>query len=300
MTTVDWRRTIGIVLFFLVPLALWGIGAAAAYRRGQRSGLAFIAGNDHRLSLSRLQAFSWTLTIFGAFASAMAVSSKVTTERWIGIPNALLILAGISIGSGVFSSLIATVSGEERSATISGFISYQDAAAAKDGGINLQPTFVLPTGLILWIVTGQDLGDKAGSIRIGRNSMHIVSWANNQIIFTAQERFKGKTLIVDTANGKVCYGLDDSMRLQQPVVCYELVDLFRDDKDPGTLSLMKFQMFGWTLVALVIYWIMFVIHLDGAIENLPNVDQSIVILTGISQGGYLAGKGVSSVSNTAT
>src|SRR5215510_12848033 len=64
----------GWLIFFGVPLLLWIIGAGAALKKGRNSPFfAYIAGSDHRLSLSRAQAFAWTLTIFGAFAAAMAV-----------------------------------------------------------------------------------------------------------------------------------------------------------------------------------------------------------------------------------
>src|SRR5205807_4486585 len=64
----------GWLVFFGVPLLLWLIGAGAASKKARNSPFfAYIAGSDHRLSLSRLQAFLWTLTIFGAFSAATAV-----------------------------------------------------------------------------------------------------------------------------------------------------------------------------------------------------------------------------------
>jgi len=64
----------GWLVFFGVPLLLWLIGAGAAFKKARNSPFfAYIAGSDHRLSLSRLQAFLWTLTIFGAFSAATAV-----------------------------------------------------------------------------------------------------------------------------------------------------------------------------------------------------------------------------------
>ena len=55
---------------------------------------------------------------------------------------------------------------------------------------------------------------------------------------------------------------------------------------------MKFQMFGWTLVALAIYLVLFVHNLDPHTATLPMVDSSIVVLTGVSQTGYLSGKAI--------
>lgn len=51
------------------------------------------------------------------------------------------------------------------------------------------------------------------------------------------------------------------LTLGVPVYYYEFSDLFRDDKNPSAMDLMKFQMFGWTLVAIFIYAWLF---LEGA------------------------------------
>ena len=68
----------GYLLFFAVPVVLWLIGALAIKRRPLIVRLlSLIAGDDNRLSLSRLQAFAWTLVIFGSFASAMGVHSHI-------------------------------------------------------------------------------------------------------------------------------------------------------------------------------------------------------------------------------
>ena len=61
------------------------------------------------------------------------------------------------------------------------------------------------------------------------------------------------------------------------------------------MDLMKFQMFGWTIIAIFIYSWLFLSNLGNTIASLPLVPQSIVILTGLSQAGYLAGKGVSNL-----
>ncbi len=69
----------GYRLVFLVPILLWLI-VSLSIRRGESWSaklLAFIAGSDNRLSLSRLQAFAWTLVIFGSFFAAMAIHSKI-------------------------------------------------------------------------------------------------------------------------------------------------------------------------------------------------------------------------------
>ncbi|MDQ3802335.1 MAG: hypothetical protein M3416_00545 [Acidobacteriota bacterium] len=280
----------GYLLFFGVPFTFWLVAGAAAALVGFRSPLlAFIGGSDARLSLSRLQAFLWTFIIFGAYVAAMVVSKKVTAAQWIQIPPELLALAGISLASGVFSSLIAAVAGETKRAEVTS-LTRQDPK--KDE----------------WTVTGVNLGND-GSLRFRRDVFSPISWKDGEIKFVApelsNERLKGP-MIVDTPNGKACYeitavkdpsGQPITEYELKPRVCYEFVDLFRDDKNPRVLSLMKFQMFGWTLVAILLYIILYLYFLNPEIERLPNVDRSIALLTGISQAGYLAGKGTSIVSD---
>src|SRR4051812_15768867 len=68
----------GYICFFGIPLLLWAFGAYAAQRRPLSARVfAFIAGSDNRLSLSRMQAFAWTLVIFGSFAAAMVVHAPI-------------------------------------------------------------------------------------------------------------------------------------------------------------------------------------------------------------------------------
>lgn len=98
-------------------------------------------------------------------------------------------------------------------------------------------------------------------------------------------------LIVDTKNGKAAYFLitEPEIKLGRSTIYYEFVDFFRDDLNPNVLSILKYQLFGWTLVAVVLYIYKF-LQLNAASHSLPNIDPTVVILTGASTAGYLAGK----------
>lgn len=352
----------GWSVFFGVPLLLWLIGAGAALRKGRNSPfLAYVAGSDNRLSLSRLQAFLWTLVIFGAFAAAMAVHKPFGTQaeaeqakaaaqaaqqevdaaqkardqananadqrktaddnlgkakdalkeaqqkaeaatknaQWVNIPAALLTLAGIAIGSGVFSSLIAASNSEDKTACVTSVESKQitDLPDDSDNALTINTL----------IIKGQNLGNR-GRVRFGRISAHIRDWSSDgtQIQVdvptqlpepTRRQNFYGP-LVVDTPNGKLAYelgGTRNNFKLGAATSYYEFVDLFRDDKSPDNLDLMKFQMFGWTVVAVVIYSFLFLKLLTIDLVALPTVPEGIVILTGLSQTGYLTGKGVANI-----
>jgi hypothetical protein len=415
----------GYLLFFAVPIVLWLVGAFAVKRRPLIVRLlSIIAGNDNRLSLSRAQAFAWTLVIFGSFAAAMSVHSHISmgsaiearqrtdaakrifanaqddlkisnaeladakkrldaatdvwtsaddkaihsrlfvtsvngadkaaaekradddksaagtlkdqrddleksymaklsardhaqeelnkaeiavnsnTTDWVQIPNTLLALAGIAIGSGVFSSLIAGANSDSKTACV---ISLKVVSPADLKGlftdVNVQASYQP------MIIEGENLGT-SGRVRAGKLVLPLLYWSKDgkaiavDISVLKISELKTEPLstniVIETANGKLAYGMivdANGPLLGLPVFVYDLADLFRDDKDPSVFSLMKFQMFGWTVVAIGIYSWIFLTNLSPQVSALPAVDQSIVLLTGLSQGGYLAGKAASNVGN---
>jgi len=140
-----------------------------------------------------------------------------------------------------------------------------------------------------------------GRVRLGRIAATIRDWRADGTsieinVPATLTSLKNRPLVVDTSNGKLAYdltGTRDNLSLGQSTSFYEVVDLFRDDKSPDNLDLMKFQMFGWTVIAIVIYSYLFLRQIVPTLTALPEVPNSIVILTGLSQSGYLAAKGVS-------
>jgi hypothetical protein len=212
----------------------------------------------------------------------------------------LLALAGIAIGSGVFSSLISGVNGDDKTASLSS-ISVVD----KDDNFNKNyPNASTPKCAKYLLINGTLLGDD-GKIRLGttkwtKTLANPLYWNPNgtQILVDLPPDPTFDKLIVDTPNGKLTYKLEGTKpnySLGPPKINYEFADLFRDDKNPQNLSLMKFQMFGWTAIAIFIYVYLFLGNLSASIATLPALDPNIAILTGISQAGYLGGKGVSNV-----
>jgi hypothetical protein len=299
---MNWPVSIGWIVFLAVPLALWLIGSLANRGHGfAAAALTYIAGSDNRLSISRLQAFLWTLIIFGAWFAAMAIHTSIPPEgKWIQIPSALLALAGISIGSGVVSSLIAAVHSDQQSARVTSL-----STAANNAGFTAAfPNASPPENPYALVITGTDLGDsgrvRLGRLGLGKRRARVLFWNSNgtQILVDLAGNQSYDKLVIETKNGKLTYtlrGVSPDLTLGVERVNYELADLFRDDKNPETFSLMKFQMFGWTVVAIFIFVYLFLAHLTRDITTLPTVDPSIAVLTGVSQAGYLAGKGVSNV-----
>jgi hypothetical protein len=235
-------------------------------------------------------------------AAANAVSSN-----WVNIPGALLALAGIAIGSGIFSSLISAVNDEGKTACVNG-IKKIDKTEFNDQ-IKYPKTQESQSNYLLKII-GTDMGE-SGKVRFGKSKVYsvyapILFWRSDGTEIIVDVPIEGhpyKTIIVDTPNGKLSYTITDTtdqaaglnMTLGVGTYWYEFSDLFRDDKNPMNMDLMKFQMFGWTVVAIVVYSWLFLNDLRTDISTLPLVPESIVILTGLSQAGYLAGKGVAGV-----
>ena len=225
------------LVFFLVLLLFWLLGMVVARKQGPNTAsLALIGGSDNRLSLSRLQAYAWTLIIFASFCAAMTIGKSVSAETWIKIPPELLTLAGIAIGSGVFSSLIAAANGEEKTATID---SIENDPAA-------------PAGTTRYLIKGRNFGNNPGNaiLTFQGQPASVISWSDTLITVMATQAIS--PVVLDTPNGKVCLKVTPNAPpfTLQPTGCYQFTDLFRDDKNPNVLSLMKFQMFGWTLVRL--------------------------------------------------
>ncbi len=251
---------------------------ASEARADEKTKAALLPGKQEAV---RDAAESWKV----ADAAAKIAEQDAQSYAWVQIPVALLALAGIAIGSGVFSSLIAAVGGEEQTASISGIAENTDKAK--------------PNSLL---ITGSNLGATTGEVRfhgkVTKALARVVSWEDDKIVVETPADASYSKMTVETAKGKLTYKVDYKGReLGFKITHYELADLFRDDKDPDTLSLMKFQMFGWTAIAICIYVYLFLTNLTNQIQTLPVVDPSIAILTGVSQAGYLAGKGVSNVTS---
>ena len=139
--------------------------------------------------------------------------------------------------------------------------------------------------------------ETSGRVRLGPVVAPILFWSGDEqtIVVDGSKLTNLKTLVVETSHAKLAYKLSGTPQqpgLGLPTFVYDPADLFRDDKDPSTFSLMKFQMFGWTIIAIVIYSWIFLTNLNPHISVLPNVDKTVVILTGLSQSGYLVGKAV--------
>jgi len=225
----------------------------------------------------------------------------IKSFAWVQIPPALLALAGIAIGSGVFSSLIASVNGDSKTANIT------DLKADKWSSLSVPPgeTADVPKNpnADCLVIAGSDMGDSGkvllGGLTLRRRAARVIYWKHDGTgIAVELPNLKAyTTLVVETSNGKLGYELGNNppnFKLGAPRIQYDFADLFRDDQNPESMSLMKFQMFGWTVIAISIYvYLLLNGNLTPQIQSLPQIDPSVAMLTGVSQAGYLTGKAVS-------
>src|SRR5262245_36288258 len=180
-------------------------------------------------------------------------------------------LAGIAIGSGVFSSLISALNGEDKTARVTSIGSITSQ--------NLKPKFPDakdPKSEEILSITGGDLGTnglvKFGQKMSGEQSAPILFWKpdGTEVVVDVTDIKERVSLVMETSNGKLWYELgNDGLKLGELKPYYELADLFRDDKNPNNLDLMKFQMFGWTVIAILIYSYLFLTDLRADMESLP-------------------------------
>lgn len=255
----------------------------------------------------------------GAASSLRTNATHAAGLRWVTIPAALLALAGLSIGTGIFSSLISNVSGQNKNPCVTAIDTKKyEEIPTKDYpelGVARSPDWPCA------IIRGRDLGT-SGYARFGSTYADVLYWASNERTIVVQvpseyvkqqpsgpviDDAKVTQLVVDTPNGKRVYALMSSngrLHLGESQTSYDWLDLFRDDSNPAALALTKFQMFGWTVVALLMYGYTVTRVIRGTeaayLSSLPDVDASLVILMGLSQAAYLVGKAVSGVAPAPT
>lgn len=208
-------------------------------------------------------------------AKAAAQKAAWRRTKWVAIPLELLALAGISLASGVFASVISATGKNE-----------------------LPPPSVTTVSRAgnTWTITGSGFGDKEGEVRMGGRAARPLTWIDTAITVTSPVT-DPTFLVVDAAAGKVAHVITytgTTAARGGRFKKYEWGDLFRDDDQPTQFSLMKLQMFAWTLVSLAIYVGIFAAGVWQSdrrmIDSLPVVDTTLVLLTGLSQAGYLGGK----------
>jgi hypothetical protein len=65
--------------------------------------------------------------------------------------------------------------------------------------------------------------------------------------------------------------------------------------EKGKIDIARVQLFVWTWIAILIYLVTFFVDMNDALVNgesvsLPNIDQNLLVLSGLSQAGFVAAK----------
>lgn len=248
-------------------------------------------------------------TSVNADSSANRAQRAVAQFDWVAIPAALLALTGIAIGTGVLSSLISVNKSDVD-------VSVAQITSISKSQLNTSfPGAGTPRDTDCLVIAGSGL---SGDLRVRfenrvANLLHQEKDGSRIVVdippgalkdVVGSDGSRKDRLTIDCIGDKLCYGLVGkrgtevaagnmpTLSLGPATLRPEVGDLFRDEHTPNGFDLMKFQMFGWTVIAIGIYVWLFLTTLNDHITSLPAVDTSIVTLTGLSQSGYLASKGL--------
>ena len=215
----------------------------------------------NKLSLSRLQLITWTIVILSAFITAgfwNLVNFKAGPLA-IALPSEVWLLLGISTTSLVGSPLI--LSNKTKTDANQGQLQQQLLLKARQQDVQADPALLSNQAL------AQDTANPA-----------LVAYLKNKLQVDVQ--------------GQV-------LRNTQPDKA-SVADLFQGDEvgNFSQLDMSKVQMFLFTLVLVLTYASALGMMFANAdpikgITSFPVLDQSIVVLLGISHAGYLSFKAVS-------
>jgi len=242
---------VALALFMLIA----GHGITGVWRG------AFIDSRK-KMSLSRLQMFTWTVLVVSAFGSIAIARTTVDpdTALDIGVPATIWLLMGISTSSLIGSPLIKDA--KQRAPD-------PDEAEA-EATLSRQ-------GLKLKKKDGAE-ASKAGGPESGQGA----AGADDP----------------DAADGRPEVRLDGSVVSNVSPCQARWSDLFTGEEVSNVtfLDLGKVQMFFFTVLLVLAYGIAIGARLRGATlpDALPDVGDGMVTLLGISHAGYLANKAVPS------
>ena len=214
----------------------------------------------NKISLSRLQLIIWTIVILSAFITAAfwnLINSKVG-PLGIALPSEVWLLLGISTASLVGSPLI--LSNKTKTDANQGELQQQLLLKARQQNVSADPTLL--------------------------SNQALVSDATNP------------ALITDLKNKLHVDVLGQVPRNTQPDEA-SVADLFQGDEvgNFSQLDMSKVQLFLFTLVLVLTYasalGTMFA-NADSikGISSFPILDQSMIVLLGISHAGYLSFKAI--------
>src|SRR5262245_47414727 len=111
----------GISALVLLLLAGWaGRQAKFAALEGKPTSLGILIDNRERFSLNRLQLVMWSLLILSTFLAVLAHNLSSDPGKALAIPNELLGLLGISVGSAIIAGAVKDNKDATRPETLSG------------------------------------------------------------------------------------------------------------------------------------------------------------------------------------
>jgi hypothetical protein len=315
---------VALILAMAVVSGITFIVYGIKYRAGHRF-WDMIREKDFHPSISRLQFLLWTWVVAFVFAAiffirAWAGVSPVTPE----IPQNVLLLMGVSAAPPVISSGINVTrysAGIQRArnavATFKGIKSLRDEfkrngatlqKATKDARVLAEQSAAVAsrdTSIAEFTVARAQAAQQAAQFT-AQAAMFGLAPAQNRAALISEEATKLGKLAVDAQEAarqskttaitnELAARVAADQEIPNPDI--PLSDIFNEDGKP---AVTRFQMFVWTFISIIAYFVIFGMTLNSmvampnleGVENLalPNIHETLLALMGISQGAYVAGK----------
>jgi hypothetical protein len=295
---------------------------AIIFRIKQKAGFRFwdiIREKDFHPSLSRFQFLLWTWIVSFVFSCVVLIRvSEGVFPIPLAIPGNLMILIGISAAPAVISSGVnqsrysKAIQRAKNDLTNFGGMKGIRKKRAKSPNLEsiargVQKKARKSAAEADLLVSNAEFA--AARAKASLDAAHLASQsalfgdANAPILAREASLFAVRAAVTATqaevvAQASKAQALIDQKNAQAAAANVPsdpnipLGDIFNEDGKP---AMTRFQMFVWTFVAIIVYLILFgmtLYELRGSLGTLtiPDIDNTLLTLMGLSQGAYVAGK----------
>lgn len=284
-----------------------------------------IREKDFHPSLSRFQFLLWTWIVSFVFASVVFIRGFAgVLPIPLEIPSNLLILIGVSAAPAAISSGVNQV---RYSAAIErakkDLIRFRNMAGIREvlrtRGIALQQNANAAQAQAIRSAAqaAQDKSNAEFAVASAQASMQAAQLASQAALFgdpnapniAKQASVAAVTTAATAAEAQTVAQASKAQALRHQAAAQAaaddvplnpdipLEDIFNEDGKP---AMTRFQMFVWTFIAIIVYFILFGMTLYSMLSGsllshvealtIPDVDTTMVTLMSLSQGAYVAGK----------
>jgi len=279
-----WR----VVSWIIIILLMSGVVGLLGLRISGRPAGVFI-NERYKMTLSRFQLVVWTIIVLSAFVTIALGRVQVYTvdplaiadPLAIGLPSQLWALLGISTASLVGSPLVLSTK-RSKTPTPEALQRAARSVSAKADVSSVKEVKDAKTEYYNVLARSGASGSEIGSAR--------EKW--QKAIITARENMVPEIRATLDDNVQVFGTLSSNKDPSEA----KFSEMFTGDEvgNENVIDMAKVQMFFFTILIVFSYAVLLMMLLltqePAAINNFPELTDSVVALLGISSGGYLASK----------